>query len=420
VTDDLPAESSWLKTTSWLLIANLFRNLGLIAILVLLARFTDEKNVGHYSLALAINTPVFVFAEFGMRTVYLTLRSEFRFSSYIAVRVTMIGSALIIGALIALFFPPDVAFSIVLVAAVKFMDSLSDLFSAPLQKYNAAQQITRGYLVAAVLGSAVVALALWQTRSLNTALLCLLVVSSIVAFTLMWPPARRLLKRAEPSFEIQPRRHELRSIVRAGLPTGVSWAMLSLVSTTPQYFLAPTHGPAEVGRFAIILYVLAAVELFLNALSQSWIPTARSHWSTGDGIVPFARTVARVSIRWTAYFAPLSVLGAIATWLLLPMVFGEAYSLTFVELVPLTLCVLSTPGVFFGAIGLTVRNLYTEGIVLSTAAAIASVLICALAIPQFGVAGALWATFFAYLVRTSAAFYILYRSKKIQYDRPRD
>jgi O-antigen/teichoic acid export membrane protein len=412
VTDDLPAESSWLKMTTWLLVANLFRNLGLIAILVLLARFTDEANVGHYSLALAINTPIFVFAEFGMRTVYLTLREDYRFASYIAVRVTMIGGAFLVGVAVALFFPPDIALSIVLVAAVKFMDSLSDLFSAPLQKYNAAHQITRGYLVGAVLGSAVVALALWQTRSLNVALLSLLAVSTIVAMLLMWPPAHRLVKRAEIHVAPSPRRLELRSIVRAGLPTGASWAMLSLVSTTPQYFLAPTHGAADVGRFAVILYVLAAVELFLNALSQSWIPTARSLWATSAVVRRFAHAVARVSIRWTAIFVPLSIVGAIATWVLLPLIFGPAYSLTLKELIPLALCVLSTPSVFFGAIGLTVRNLYTEGIVLSTCAAIASVVVCALAVPGFGVAGALWATFFAYVVRSTAAFVILYRSRR--------
>ncbi|MFJ3391475.1 lipopolysaccharide biosynthesis protein [Leifsonia aquatica] len=414
MTDDLPAESSWLKMTSWLLVANLFRNLGLIAILVLLARFTDETSVGHYSLALAINTPIFVFAEFGMRTVYLTLHREYRFSSYTAVRVAMIGAALVVGTIVALFFPPEIALTIVLVAAVKFMDSLSDLFSAPLQKYNAAARITRGYFVGAVLGSAVVALTLWQTRSLNVALLALLGVSTIVALGLMWPPARRLVAVAQRGHLFAPRRTELDAIVRAGLPTGVSWAMLALVSTTPQYFLAPTHGAADVGRFAIILYVLAAVELFLNALSQSWIPTARAQWASNDGLRPFANAVARVSARWTVIFVPLGALGALATWLLLPLVFGASYALTWVELLPLTLCVLSTPAVFFGAIGLTVRNLYLEGIVLSTSAAVASIVMCAVLIGPFGIAGALWATFIAYCVRAAAAFVILYRSKRLR------
>lgn len=412
MTDDLPAESSWFKMTSWLLVANLFRNLGLIAILVLLARFTDSESVGHYSLALAINTPVFVFAEFGMRTVYLTLHREYRFSSYLLVRVTMIAGAFCVGTLIALFFPPEIALTIILVAAVKFMDSLSDLYSAPLQKYNAAARITRGYLVGAVLGSAAVFVALWQTRSLNVALAALLVVSTIVAFALMRPPAHRLTTIAERDLAALPRKQERAAIVRAGLPTGVSWAMLSLVSTVPQYFLASTHGPTEVGRFAIILYVLAAVELFLNALSQSWIPTAREHWANGEGVGHFARAVSMVSVRWTAFFIPLSILGVAAMWFLLPLVFGPVYAMTWAELVPLTLCVLSTPSVFFGAIGLTVRNLYAEGIVLSTAAAVASIVVCALVIPGFGVAGALWATFGAYVMRALSAFAILYVSKR--------
>ncbi|QNE35086.1 lipopolysaccharide biosynthesis protein [Leifsonia shinshuensis] len=412
MTEDLPAESSWFKMTTWLLFANLFRNLGLIAILVLLARFTNSESVGHYSLALAINTPIFTFAEFGMRTVYLTLQREYRFSSYIAVRVSMIGGAFVVGAIVSLFFPLEIGVSIVLVAAVKFMDSLSDLFSAPLQKYNAAEKIMRGYLVGAILGTAVVAVALWQTRSLNAALASLLVVSTIVAI-IMWRPAHKLVRVAERDLEPSPRRTELTEIVRAGLPTGVSWAMLSLVATMPQYFLAPTHGPTEVGRFAIILYVLAAVELFLNALSQSWIPTARERWSAGESVGHFARAVTVVSARWTAFFIPLTIVGVAAMWFLMPLVFGPVYTMSLGELIPLAVCILSTPAVFFGAIGLTVRNLYAEGIILSAAAAITSFVLCAVIIPGYGVEGALWATFGAYGVRAITAFVILFRSRRL-------
>lgn len=401
MSDSAPTGLAWLKTTSWLLLANVFRNLGLIAILILLARYTSAEDVGHYSLSLAITTPIFVLAEFGMRTVYLTLHKDYRFSSFLTVRIIMLSVAFVVSVGVAAFFPNDLALTIVLVAAVKSADSLSDLYSAPLQKYNSARTIFRGYVIGALVGSIAVAFVLQQTSDLNLALTALLCVSLGVALILMWPPARRRYLAHEPAeLQATPRQFELTAIVAAGLPTGVAWALLSLVSTLPQYFLAPLHGAAAVGRFAILLYVLAAVELFMNALSQAWIPQARHYWREANTQIAFAKAVIFVSARWTVIFIPLSWIGVWLTYLLLPVVFGEAYTIGWAEAIPLALCITVTPSVFFGTIGLNVRNLYAQGIVLSSASAVASFTACIMLVTPFGVAGAIWATCIAYFVRS--------------------
>ncbi|WP_035880201.1 hypothetical protein, partial [Cryobacterium sp. MLB-32] len=79
------ADFSWAKTTTWLLSATVLRNVGLIVILIMLARLTNSETVGQYAIALAITTPIFVMGQLGLKNVYLTMHRDFRFRSYLTI-----------------------------------------------------------------------------------------------------------------------------------------------------------------------------------------------------------------------------------------------------------------------------------------------------------------------------------------------
>lgn len=397
----------WLSAAPWLLLANICRNLGLVAILILLAQLTDGETVGSYALALAITAPVFIFAEFGLRNVFLTMRLSYGFRAYVDVRVGLIAGAMAVSCALGAIFSPEGFWVIALVALLKFSDSLADLLSAPLQKYQAERKIFRGYLVNAAGATVCAAIVLWTTRSLELTLASLIAVSATVVVSLMVRPAVRLVRAHENQVVSTDGRSVRMLIARAGLPVGAAAALLALISTTPQYFLSPTFGLEAVGQFAVFLYVVAAAEQFVGALSTSWIPQGRRLLESSTSNPQFVRLVWSITARTTLYIAPLAVLGTFLASLVIPLVFGELYTLGLAIAAPLTVGVCVLPAVYFSEVGLLIKNLYSRAVLVSGASAAIAAGTCAVVIPQWGVPGALWATIVAFCARAGLTFLML-------------
>jgi O-antigen/teichoic acid export membrane protein len=400
---------SWAKTTTILLAANVLRNVGLIVILVLLARLTSQEVVGRYSLALAITGPIFVFAQLGLRGVYLTLRSDHRFSSYLYVQLFAVGVALLVSVALTPLFSPALILTVALVAAIKVGDALVDLLSGPLQKYHLAPRILLASTASAILGSAVTATTLVLTGSLEAALAGLAFSSTVVVVTLLWIPSVRLTRAREDATHasVTPR-EDRKAILLAGLPTGFSAATLALVSSMPQFFLAASHGTAVVGHFAVLLYVIALVDIFAGTLAQAWIPRARESLAAVNGHQSdFVRIALKTTFKWMLALAPLAVIGLWVMSALLPVLFGANYTLSLEMAVPLACTIIVLPVAHFGGISVAVKNYYFHGITLSVAAAAISFVGCLLLVPPFSITGALWSTALAFASRGVVSFGIL-------------
>ena len=412
--ENVPARSdnkSWAKDTGWILSATVLRNVGLIVILVLLARLTSADVVGRYALALAMTTPFFIFAQLGLKGVYLTMQADYRFRSYVLVQVVTLFLAFVASLVAALIFTPGVTLTVALVAAIKAADAMSDIFSGPMQKYRNAYRVFVAYFIGALAGSAVTATALALTGLLDAALAGLLVISVFTAIVLMGFPARRLTMRHEDTAHARLHPQEdRRAILRAGLPMGVAGAILALVSSMPQFFLARSYGEAVVGVFAVLLYVLAVVEIFTGSLTLTWIPRARRALKDHENdLHRFFKLVAATAGLWTLAFIPAAVLGLWVMSLVLPAVLGPHYTIRIEEALPLALGVILLPAVHFSGTAIAVRNFWVQGVAVSVAAATASLVACVVLVAPLGVAGGLWATASAFAARAVLSFAILYR-----------
>jgi len=408
---------SWAKTTAWLLSATVLRNVGLIVILVMLARLTDQATVGRYAIALAITTPIFVMGQLGLKNVYLTMQRDFRFRSYVIIQGAMAIAAFLLSVGIAAVFNRELLVTVTLVAVVKVADTLSEFFSAPLQKYHAAPRIFWAYLASAVLGSGVTGVALVLTQQLDIALAGLACTSLFVALVLMLWPARRLtaLHESDAHRALLPSLDRT-AILRAGFPMGIAGAILALVSSMPQYFLVKDHGEATVGYFVVLLYIFAIVDIFSGTLTQAWIPRARQarQLTTVSDPLHFFKATMVTTGWWTLALAPLAVAGLWIMSILLPVVFGPGYELSLTVAAPLLFGIIVLPATHFGGIAVAVHNFYVHGITLSITSATVSLLACLALVPAFGTAGALWAISLAYGARGVMAIWILYPGARMR------
>jgi O-antigen/teichoic acid export membrane protein len=376
------------KNATLLLIASVARYAGQLGVFVLTARWLGPADAGTLAFALAVTAPVFIVASLGMRDVYLTLRTHFGLTHYERLRTITVIAAMGVSVGISFIFPFKVAIIVAIVACWKALDSFGDVYSAALQKASRIRLIVLTAAIVAGLQVGTLAITLTLGGSLPVALAASTLSYLIVMFGMMRPLTFRVLlpddrRQAVDSAGARP----WLAIARVGFPTGISYGLITLLSTMPQYFLGWAWGPVVVGKYAMLLYLVVALEMALNALSQSWIPSGRN--LEGEGQLSSARVLG-VALRWTIITVPLGLVGIALATVAFPLILGPTFAITPGEILPLGFAMALTPTVFASTISLTIQNRYHWGLVASVLTVLAGICLGWALIGPFGIAGALW------------------------------
>lgn len=378
------------RVAGLLLSASAVRYTGQLVLLVLIARLLDPATLGTYTIALAICAPVYIVAGFGIRTVYLTLRTAIPWRSYERFLVSALAIAYGVVVIIAFVVSPAIAQVLLAVAAIRTIELLIDLYDAMLQRAGRPGMIVVVMASSAVVQVIAVGAVLLPGGSLPAALWTSFAGCACNLLCLARPVAARAARAADaarPAEAGSTRRWAL--IFSAGLSTGVAVGMITLLSTVPQYLLAIGGEVADAGRFAVLLYIIVATEMLINALAQSWIPHARTLFDAGRLT---ARTVAATYVRWVLIVGPIGLLGIGAASIVLPLVLGPAYAITPATAAPLALVVVVVPGVFAADTAIVVHNRYAMSLVISVGALAVGVILglSLVAAGPFTLTAALW------------------------------
>lgn len=391
------------RTTIHLLGAQVLRNLAPILLLFLLARFTDQATVGQFSLVLAIASPFFVFAQLGLRTVALTLNPDAAFRDYVITQVGSVALALVAVVVAGAISTPSLLLVVFFVGLLKIADAFSDFLSGPLQRRHRSQTVLIASLIYAVVASAAAAAALALTQDLALTILSVAIVSLLAMYFFLYLPARRVARAPGSS---PTSRVEIRRILAAGVPLGITAAILALISSFPQYVITASQGEAETARFAVLLYVYALADLATGTVAQAWIPVAQEHLARGAGAKTLGLAL-RSALRWTLVYIPITVVGLFATSMLFPIVFDGDYTLSVAEAIPLGLAIVALPFAHFTAIAVAIENYYAHSLLLAVISTGVAVLGCLTLIPAFGLTGAFISLFASVVMRALVAGGIL-------------
>lgn len=399
-----PAPARVAHATGFLLAANILRYVGPLGMLVLLAQFTSPDTVGAYTLSLAIVTPMFVFAQLSLRTVFLTIRPAVRIGALLTVQAVALLCAAAVTGVIGAVFQPQLLALLAAAGLGKVMDAYVDLLSGPLQAAGRERRIFWASLAVGVGSLLFAAVALLVTGSVFVSLLALAGGTFVAALPLLFLPVRRAeLDAGAWSWRVDA---DTRArVVRAGVPMGVAIAIMSLMSVLPQYVLAGVVDTASAGRFAVMLYMYAVADIAGMSLAQAWIPSGRRSYETADG----GRWLARPILLWTIVFLPVTAIGLWIGSMLLPILFGSAFGFGLAEAAPLGCAIVLLPFAHFTAITVSIQNRYSHVLALSAAAVVVSAVLCVVLIPLWGLAGGFWALAAAIATRGIVALVFVLR-----------
>jgi O-antigen/teichoic acid export membrane protein len=373
---------------SWTLASNVIYAASQFGVLSALAKLGNASVVGEYALGLAISAPVFMLTNLHLRGVQATdARDEFAFCDYFTLRVmsTIVGLVTIIAITALSVYDRRTKAVIALVGCAKAIETVSDVIAGHLQKFERLDQVARALIVRGTLSVTVFAAVFWSTGNL---------VLTIVALAFTWLTSMALYDFRIVSRLLGPNDvffrccwHTLKRLIAVSWPLGVVTTLLSLNTNAPRYILVHKLGKADLGIFALLAYLLTAMNLIVTALGQS-VCTRLSRLFANREIRRFRLLVGKL----VAFGFTLGVVGVGLTLAagrpVLTLLYGAEYA-RHLDLLIVMVCAASvnTVAAFFGY-GMTAARSFREQVPIMAAAVATTVALTLLLLPRFGLLSA--------------------------------
>lgn len=395
---------SLLNKAKWLIGGNFVFAFSQWVILIFLARMTTQENLGQYSLALAIVTPVFAIFNLQLRPLYiLDLNGEqkYRYSNFYYLRLITSIVALFV-CLFVCFFSNVSFFVVVLVAFLKFFEAYSDIIYAYYNAHDQTKLISKSLFIKGVFSVGGMLIGLYFFNFYIALILFLLIYFFVwLGLDNSYIVRTNELKKIRIDY----------SIMNLAIPMGVSLGIVTLQSNIPRLFLGHYIGVKAVGVFTVLSYFIIVGSIFINSICQYLSPRLTRAWNSNKNefrkILFLAITIA----------GSLGVIAIIVSYFFgeffLNLIYGEiykeyTYEFNLIMIAGFILYICTVLGYTLTAIGFIKKQAFLFSIVL-----IFSLLISYLCIPEYGVLGGIYTLIGSYSIQCILSiFVILFLSKE--------
>jgi O-antigen/teichoic acid export membrane protein len=275
------------KNFAWTFTGNLVNAGSLWALIVILTKRTSPEAVGQFSYALALTTPIMLFASLKLRSAQATdQRHEYSFGDYWSLRLLTTLLAMVIIVVLALVnHSKQGLFGVIAIVGVaKGVESLSDIIYGLFQQHERMDLISKSMIARGLLALVIALVSLLLMPSVIILAVSLLLSWSIVLFLHDAPNAKLLLAERSDSCRIIPKlsRSRLQRLTLLTLPLGASIAIGSLYNNIPRYIIEHSLGTSSLGIFSALAYFMIFGGMIFTALAQSVIPRLARYYAEAN------------------------------------------------------------------------------------------------------------------------------------------
>jgi O-antigen/teichoic acid export membrane protein len=377
-----------------------------------LAKMGNTTLVGRFALGLAISAPLFMFTNLQLRGVQATdARSDFDFSDYFTLRLmaSLAGLAALVLLVLGSRYDAVTGIVIVLVGLSKAIESLSDVIAGLLQKAERLDRVAISLMIKGTLSLLAFGGVFWFTHSLVAAVVALIVAwLSVLAFYDLHQ-ALILIRGRDGFFAFRwPR---LKKLAMVSAPLGIVMTLISLNINIPRYLLEHALGPADLGIFASLAYLLVAINMVVSALGQSVVSRLSRILAEGD--VKLFRKLLGKLLAFAALILVITVPAAkLVGRPLLTFIYRPEYG----QHVSLFVLMVATAGVSsiasFLGYGMTAARSFRVQVPVIGASTLATALFSLLLIPRLGMSGAACALFIGACTQVVGSALVLSRATR--------
>jgi O-antigen/teichoic acid export membrane protein len=304
---------------------NLLYSLGHFILIVMLARLGTPLLVGAYSLATALQNPIFTFSKMGMRQAQATEAQEVPFNVYMRLRSLFLVAAVCFGLALLPFAAasPLIFYVFIVVLAANIVESLSDIYYGLLLQNERQHVIGTSLWLRSLSSILSFALLYLVTGDAATSLLGL-----PIGWALIYLFHDRLRSRdvAGGRGGPSPSPRDLRRLLALLWPLSFASFLGQAGQGLPRYLIAWDAGTEVLGQISPALQLHVAVGMLAQSVSQSLLPGVARDLRSGE-----TRRAWRRLLRVSATLLPVMLLGSLLCFALGPwivrLVFGPGYEL---------------------------------------------------------------------------------------------
>lgn len=390
---------SLLGKAKWLVGGNFIFAFSQWVILILFARLTSQENLGQYSLALAIATPLFAISNLQLRPLYIldvNSHKKYNYAQFYYLRIISSFFALICcliwGLASNLYF-----WVLFAVSLLKFFESYSDIIYAYYNAHDKTRLISKSLFFKGLLSVLVVFIGL-LLFDFNTSLILFLGVYFLIWFFI---DNSYILRSKEIStFDFDS------SILRSAIPMGISLGVVALQNTIPRVFINKYSGIEAVGIFTVLSYFIIVGSIFINSICQYLSPRISTAWNTDVSAFKTYFKIALGISGLLGFFA--IVLSMLLGDYILEIIYGKSYVIYKHELV-LVMCAglflyfATVLGYTLTAIGIIKQQVYLFSVLL-----ILTLFVSYFYIPYYGLTGGIYTLIISYIFQCLLAFSMIF------------
>ena len=258
------------KNSVWNLFGSVFYAFTQWAMLVMIAQFGNPKEVGMFSLGLAIVSPLIILTNLQLRTLQATdVDNEYMFRDYFGVRIVslLFFFLILLTLLINSNYSSKSLMVIGIVAFYKMVESLSDVTHGLFQKELRLDLVAISKSLKGIVGLLFIFVGYSVWDSINYALF-LFGFSWLTIFFIYDLIKANSFSNILPRFNFG----NMKKIILFAFPLGIFNMLGSLNANIPRYFVEKIDGIETLGYFSAITYLVVAGSTIITAICQANTP----------------------------------------------------------------------------------------------------------------------------------------------------
>jgi O-antigen/teichoic acid export membrane protein len=380
--------------TSWLVLSILAHGGGAVA-------------VGEFALAVAVTTPIMMFAQLRLRDVVATdTTGERPFSDYLTLTaltaVAAIPVVLVVAWLLEGWTP--LLWTVLAWATARGIESLSLILYGLEQQRDEMSRVGRSMIARGVLAVILVAVVFSLTH--RVALAAAAIASAYAAVLVLYDARGTFREILNTEGFRRPEFRALRTLAIGALPLGVFALLTSLNDNIPRLLLNGAHGIAALGVFGAFGFIIVGGSTVTRALGQAAGPRLAGALAKDDAILFRTQLLNLLGVAIGLAVLALAV-AALFGAVFLRLAFGPEFAAHQSDF----MLVVFYAGLLFMASPLTVALIaarrYRAQMAIQIAAVASVLLVGIVAIPPLGITGAALSLIAGGVVRVSASGLLL-------------
>ena len=268
-------------------------------IVLLLANLGSPVMVGQYALGIAIVEPVFMFGNLNLRAIQATdAKREFSFTDYLSLRFLCIVIAFlaVLGIVLAVGYRWETFLIVVLLAMVKAVESISDVFYGLFQQHEQMNHIAKSMMMKGPLWVVMLGMGVYFGGNLLSGVMGLFFAGLLILLgydmrmgrlvlkTSSPKPSNVMLKQTMAGAKLWPQL-DMKKILKLAwlaLPLGFVMMLIGLNNSIPRFLLESNLGEGELGIFAAVASLMMIGNIVVTAMGQTASPRLANYFAKGN------------------------------------------------------------------------------------------------------------------------------------------